>query len=171
MVSRAGQRRTSCDGYQNRLATRPELIAAEAALGRASSRASRSPPQLRRRLKRPRKGWVVLDAKVLLHGRITSGCRSQRSREPGRSGTSDRAEQPGRQRMRSLAPQVRRSRGRDKPWLALLQRGGSGHDRHCLGRRVGLRCDYTRAAAEPRDVDPVRDLKHVGHVMADQDHG
>jgi hypothetical protein len=34
VVSRAGQRRTtSYDSYQNRLATRPELIAAEAALG------------------------------------------------------------------------------------------------------------------------------------------
>jgi len=33
VVSCAGQRRTSYDGYQNRLATRPELIAAGGALG------------------------------------------------------------------------------------------------------------------------------------------
>ena len=36
VVSRAGQRRaTSYDGHQNRLATRPELIAAGGTLGRA----------------------------------------------------------------------------------------------------------------------------------------
>jgi hypothetical protein len=33
MVSRAGHRRTSYDDYQNRLATRPQLIAAGGALG------------------------------------------------------------------------------------------------------------------------------------------
>jgi hypothetical protein len=32
LMARAGHRRTSNDGYQNRLATRPQLIAAGAAL-------------------------------------------------------------------------------------------------------------------------------------------
>ena len=35
--------------------------------------------------------------------------------------------------------------------------------------RVGFRIDDAEAAAEPLDVDPVGDLEHVGHVVADQD--
>jgi hypothetical protein len=35
---------------------------------------------------------------------------------------------------------------------------------------VRLRRDHRRAPAEALDVDPVRDLEHVRHVVADQDH-
>src|SRR3954447_18930734 len=50
-----------------------------------------------------------------------------------------------------------------------VERDGTGHDRDGFGRRVGLRRDDTDATAEPLDVDPVRHLEHVRHVVADED--
>lgn len=48
---------------------------------------------------------------------------------------------------------------------------GTGHDRHCIGHAVRLRSDGGRALTEASNVDPVRDVKDVGHVVADQDDG
>src|SRR6266704_3459461 len=47
----------------------------------------------------------------------------------------------------------------------------TGHDGHHLGHRVFIRLDHGHPAAEPLDVDPVRDLEDVRHVVADQDDG
>src|SRR5579875_627887 len=48
---------------------------------------------------------------------------------------------------------------------------GAGHDRHRVFHRVGLRGDHAGARAEALDVDPVRELEDVGHVVADEDDG
>src|SRR6266516_1987406 len=50
-----------------------------------------------------------------------------------------------------------------------VESGRAGHDRHRLLHRVALRGDDARAAAQALDVDPVRDLEDVRHVVADQD--
>ena len=46
---------------------------------------------------------------------------------------------------------------------------GAGHDRHRFGHRVGRGRNDGHPLTEALDVDPVRDLEDVRHVVADQD--
>src|SRR6266851_4161647 len=52
-----------------------------------------------------------------------------------------------------------------------VERGRAGHDRHCLLHRMALRGDDARAATEALDVDAVRHIEDLRHVVADQDDG
>ncbi|GAA4052457.1 hypothetical protein GCM10023063_45940 [Arthrobacter methylotrophus] len=48
---------------------------------------------------------------------------------------------------------------------------GSCHDGDGVGHAVGLRVDGGHALAQALDVDPVGDVEHVRHAVADQDDG
>ena len=59
-----------------------------------------------------------------------------------------------------------------RAWLLPSVSLGLGRPRHdCdhLSHCVPLRCRKGRSTAEPLDVDTVRHLEHMWHVMADQD--
>src|SRR3954452_3593227 len=47
----------------------------------------------------------------------------------------------------------------------------TGHERDDLGHRALLRIDHAGTLPEPVDVNPVGQLEHVRHVVADEHHG
>ena len=55
--------------------------------------------------------------------------------------------------------------------LLELAARGAGHDRNGLRHRVRPWRDDRHTPSEADDVDPVGELEHVRHVVADQDHG